>query len=127
MSYLFLHGNGVYLYIANMLIEAYIYYTTKINSLIDKITLSNYFDKKELATFAFLNIKQGKYGYCVDINNTSSMNIQEIWFLLNCLNESFYVLVPNVTTKVVPRTAPVQMDMVYAVLVSSAKCNRITC
>ena len=74
MSYLFLHGNGVYLYIANMLIEAYIYYTTKINSLIDKITLSNYFDKKELATFAFLNIKQGKYGYCVDINN----NIQEI-------------------------------------------------
>ena len=80
MSYLFLHGNGVYLYIANMLIEAYIYYTTKINSLTDKITLSNYFDKKELATFAFLNIKQGKYGYCVDINNTSSMNIQEIWF-----------------------------------------------
>ena len=108
-----------------MLIEAYIYYTTKINSLIDKITLSNYFDKKELATFAFLNIKQGKYGYCVDINNTSS--IKKIWFLLNCLNESFYVLVLNVTTKVVPRTAPVQMDMVYAVLVSSAKCNRITC
>lgn len=72
MSYLFLHGNGVYLYIANMLNEAYIYYTTKINSLIDKITLSNYFDKKELATFAFLNIKQGKYGYCVGINNTSS-------------------------------------------------------
>ena len=73
MSYLFLYGNGVYLYIANMLNEAYIYYTTKIHSLIDKITLSNYFDKKELATFAFLNIKQGKYGYCVDINNTSSM------------------------------------------------------